>query len=294
MTDNNRFRELYLQHDDYLDRIETAWRQADVTMAEHVGAGMQPQTGGYEKIATEERALATRLIADYHDHVVTWLLPFVDELLQRELIAFADRLHKDIQEPRRSWSVEYREQRSKLDRLLGAKLNTVALSDDRFPELDDRSQTTASCMTTYLMLLGFPRSECTIKTARDYIVTQRRIRLVALKTGKYREVPISPDLYDILRQAQREAVEGQATIAGLSSNNLTRLAQRIAKTAGLTAWPKFYQSMRVACENDWKVLNIAEPTYAAWMGHSIDVSRDHYVSPQAVEWQAVTGFAQVA
>ena len=121
MTSNDRFRELLLQHGDYLDRIEEAWRLADSTMLEWQMSGMKRHTGGYEKLATDERASIRKVVAEYNDRVVMPLLPLVDEMLQRELIAFADRLHQDIQDPRRPWSTRYRERRSKLDRLLYAR-----------------------------------------------------------------------------------------------------------------------------------------------------------------------------
>ncbi len=62
-------------------------------------------------------------------------------------------------------------------------------------------------------------------------------------------------------------------VTGLSGNNLTRLAQKHAKAAGLVPWPKAYQSMRSSCENDWKQKHVAEATYAVWMGHSPTVCR---------------------
>lgn len=122
MTSRDRFRELVLQHGGHLHRIEKEWRRADETMLEHQRAGMGRETSGYEKIAIHERGSARRLVADYHDKVVMLLLPHVDELLRRELIAYADRLHEDLKDPRRSWSTRYGERGSKLDRLLGARV----------------------------------------------------------------------------------------------------------------------------------------------------------------------------
>lgn len=122
MTSNERFRQLTIQHSDCLDQIQKEWQRADETMLEFQIAGMGQETGGYEKIAAHERGMARRLVTDYHDRVIMPLLPHVDELLQRELIAFADRLYEDIKDPRRPWSTRYRERRSKLDRLLGARV----------------------------------------------------------------------------------------------------------------------------------------------------------------------------
>jgi hypothetical protein len=90
--------------------------------------------------------------------------------------------------------------------------------------------------------------------------------LVALKTSMYREVPITPKLHGALRKAQRETVEGQEVVVGLSVHNLTRQARKIARDAKLTPRPKFYQAMRKSRKDDWKMGGIAEPTYAACWG----------------------------
>jgi len=57
---------------------------------------------------------------------------------------------------------------------------------------------------------------------------------------------------------------------------------------GLDPWPKFYQASPSSCENDWKAAGIAEPTYAAWLGHSTSVSRKHYTAPTDAELAEVS------
>ena len=121
---------------------------------------------------------------------------------------------------------------------------------------------------------------------------RRRLRLVGTQKGarsrRFREVPICPRLYDMLLAAFDAAPDGQETVTGLSSNNLTRTAQAIARKAGLTVWPKFYNALRASCEQDWKTSGVAEPTYCTWIGHGAGVSRDHYVSPTDGEFAEVT------
>jgi hypothetical protein len=116
----------------------------------------------------------------------------------------------------------------------------------------------------------------------------RRLYVVAVKTGIFRTVPLGPQLHDILLEAFDAAAEGQQTVTGLTPNNLIRNAQRIARAAGLTPWPKFYQAMRSSCENEWKAEGVAEATYAAWLGHDPSVSRKHYVSPTEEEFARIT------
>ncbi len=60
---------------------------------------------------------------------------------------------------------------------------------------------------------------------------------------------------------------------------------------GLTAWRKPYQALRSSCENDFKTAGIAEHTYLAILGHSLEVSRKHYVSPTDAELDALAGGA---
>ncbi len=45
------------------------------------------------------------------------------------------------------------------------------------------------------------------------------------------------------------------------------------------------------CRDNWKRQGIAEATYAAWLGDSPIVSRQHYVSPTEAEFKLVTGVA---
>lgn len=105
---------------------------------------------------------------------------------------------------------------------------------------------------------------------------------------KYREIPICPRLYDLLIAA-RSVIDGMATVSSiLTSADVLGRAQRIVVAAGVTPWPRMFQSMRSSCENDWKQQGVAEATYCAWLGHSPRVSREHYVEPMDSEFDAIT------
>ena len=119
---------------------------------------------------------------------------------------------------------------------------------------------------------------------------RRRIGVVG-KGHRYRELPICPRLHTILLDAFQDARDGSVTATGLTTNNLTRQAQRHARAADVAVWPKFFQAMRSSCENEWKQGGVAEPTYCAWMGHSSKVSREHYVSPTESEFDSITQVA---
>lgn len=115
---------------------------------------------------------------------------------------------------------------------------------------------------------------------------------------RYREVPICPLLYRLLRKTYEASParfghpdETAKSISGISPHNLTRLASTIRMDAGLSPWRKMFQSLRASCENDWKRRGIPEATYTAWMGHSSKVSRKHYVRPLDSEFAAVAKVA---
>jgi len=117
-----------------------------------------------------------------------------------------------------------------------------------------------------------------------------RLCIVAVKTGKYREVPIVPMLWCILAE-QAEAMPGETLVVPcrqVSRNNLRARLLAIIKRAGLKRWPKLFQTLRSSCENQWKTEGIAEATYSVWLGHSIEVSRKHYVQPLESEFDNVT------
>lgn len=115
---------------------------------------------------------------------------------------------------------------------------------------------------------------------------------------RYREVPISPLLYQLLPETYEASparfgcpdVEAQS-ISGVGLHNLIRLAKRIRIKAQLEPWPKMYKSLRVSAEQDWKLAGISESTYTVWAGHSVSVSRKHYVSPLASEFDAIAKVA---
>lgn len=132
---------------------------------------------------------------------------------------------------------------------------------------------------------------------------RRRICVVGNCKGsrrplRYREIPIRPLLYRLLRktfdssEARFQHPEAEsASISGVGPHNLIRLAKRAAMSGGVKPWLRFYQAMRSSCENDWKMRGVAEATYAAWMGHSATVSRKHYTSPTDQEFAAVAKVA---
>ncbi len=121
-------------------------------------------------------------------------------------------------------------------------------------------------------------------TRRIHVVGREKAR----GTRRYRVVPMCPRLHDLLVEAFAAAPVGHGTACGLSPYNLRRNGVATARRAGLTPWPKFFQSLRSSCEIDWKTAGVAEATYCCWLGHSARVSRRHYVAPTDGEFEAIT------
>lgn len=106
-----------------------------------------------------------------------------------------------------------------------------------------------------------------------------RGRLEEGTKGKFREVPICPELHAVL----------SADMASpLVCGPLLRRARENA-LAKVRTWPgQPWHTLRKACGSDWadKVpINVV----AEWMGHSVLVASRYYLKPQAAHYAAVTG-----
>jgi integrase len=108
-----------------------------------------------------------------------------------------------------------------------------------------------------------------------------------------RVVPIFPALLPYLREAFEQADEGATfVIARHRGENISTQAKRIIGAAGLTAWPKTFQNLRVSCETDLLTrypINVV----LAWIGHTERVRREHYnVAPESA-YQMAAGLVGI-
>ena len=107
----------------------------------------------------------------------------------------------------------------------------------------------------------------------------RRGRIEEGTKGKYREVPICPELHAVL-----SADMGTELVCGPMLRR-----QRENALAKVRTWPgQPWHTLRKACGSDWadKVpINVV----ADWMGHSVLVASRYYLKPQAAHYAAVTG-----
>ena len=107
--------------------------------------------------------------------------------------------------------------------------------------------------------------------------------------GSTRVVPILPELMEILVDADKKLLEGgPAKIVQLSPHNLNRrFAPIVKKTFGL-AWPKLFQTLRQSCETHLVALGWPPHAVAQWLGHSEQVSKDHYLMVSDEMFQLAT------
>lgn len=90
-----------------------------------------------------------------------------------------------------------------------------------------------------------------------------------------RDVPMTPQLHDILIARFAEAQPEERNAIGLPANNIDRGMRLIVKRAGMRPWPKIFHTLRKNCETDWLQ---AHPVMAVceWLGHDPAVASKHY------------------
>lgn len=115
---------LVAKHDTQLRAIEKEWKRADRFMADFESGGMGRETGGYENLASSERAVLQRLVSDYVDHVGLKLLPLVGELLRRDLLGLWATLDA-ASNPRQEWPTELTKEIRHLGLLLDARVKEL-------------------------------------------------------------------------------------------------------------------------------------------------------------------------
>jgi integrase len=109
---------------------------------------------------------------------------------------------------------------------------------------------------------------------------QKALLIPSKKTRRYadsRPMPIIPELMEILEKAFEDADVGAEKVVELSYANIRRKLPAIIKKAGLKPWEDLFQTLRRSCETH--LVSLGHPPHAvsAWLGHSQQVSKDHYL-----------------
>jgi integrase len=155
------------------------------------------------------------------------------------------------------------------------------LSPDKLDDLLAACPSTGwKLLVALCRLAGLRRGEAISLRWSAVDFQNRRLTILARKTGRRRLVPIVPTLYRMLDDAFTADAESQVpdsqSICRLETASVWRNFTGIRQRAGLPAWKHAFQVLRRNCETDWAQ---AYPQYAvsAWMGHSIEVSARHYL-----------------
>jgi integrase len=128
---------------------------------------------------------------------------------------------------------------------------------------------------------GLRRSEALRLTWADIQWDRNRLTVRA-KAGKRttkqntRDVLMESELARILLDVHDQAGD-DARICPLSGNNMNTRIEVSMKDAGLRLWAKPYHTLRANRARTWKLI-YPEYVVDAWLGHSLAVSRKHYLS----------------
>lgn len=123
------------------------------------------------------------------------------------------------------------------------------------------------------------RNRIVVRNKPEETRTARGIKASAKQGTKrrQREVMMEPALERLLLE-QRELID-DVRVCAVSDHNLVDIANKIIRRAGLTPWPRPFQTLRAARDTTWKERD-QWPSFVvdAWMGHSDSVSRKSYLS----------------
>ena len=143
-----------------------------------------------------------------------------------------------------------------------------------------------------LLLLGrrlglrIPSESNALKWA-DVDLENGAIQIHAPKTERHknkgtRTAPLFPDLLEALRQLkdeQRRSGEQSPfvlpTVRG-ANINLRTAFERIIYNAGVEKWPRIFQNLRASAATDISE-TFGEQSEAAWVGHSPEIAKKHYL-----------------
>ena len=135
----------------------------------------------------------------------------------------------------------------------------------------------------------------------DVLWDRERFTVHSAKTAHHegkgsRAVPIFPELAPLFRDAFEAAEDGAEHVITryrCPNQNLRTHLLRIIKRAGGTPWPKLFVNLRAT-----RASELAEsfPAHvcAAWLGHSVEIARKHYLMTTDEHFQRAAGATQKA
>jgi integrase len=121
--------------------------------------------------------------------------------------------------------------------------------------------------------------------------TSGKVRVDSPKTGE-RFIPLFEELRPYLEDAFDPESEF-VIVANRSKANLRTRLMRIVKKAELKPWPKLFQYLRASRSSEL-AKEFGPHVEAEWLGHSIDVAREHYVRASAADFEKAIGNRKTA
>lgn len=119
----------------------------------------------------------------------------------------------------------------------------------------------------------------------------RRLRVIhrgnyQTTKGRTREVPIVPELHDVLFAASMDA-DGANSVCGLAAGSLHRGFAALCARAGVEPWPRWCQALRKSRETDWG-REFPIQVASDWLGNSPQVALAHYTKPTEADYARAT------
>ena len=114
---------------------------------------------------------------------------------------------------------------------------------------------------------------------------RERITVTSPKTAHYegrdsRDIPLFPELYDLLSKRFVEAVEGDCLVlpmlTGRSDASLRKPLQRAIENAGEEVWPRLWHNMRATRQTELEK-RFPSHVVCSWMGNSRSIAAKHYL-----------------
>ncbi len=125
--------------------------------------------------------------------------------------------------------------------------------------------------------LRVPSESHVVKWA-DIDWESRRLSVFGQKTNTHRVVPLMPEMLELLKNASQglSKTKLKGPIVDLTQHNRHRQFPKIIEKAGMEPWPDLFQTLRRSCETHMSTM-APQHAVSAWIGHSEEVSRRHYL-----------------
>ena len=133
----------------------------------------------------------------------------------------------------------------------------------------------------------------------DIDVARGRMRVTSPKTAHHEDrgerwVPLFPELLPHLGEAARASAATHDFVVAAHRDpaiNLRTRLLKIMKRAGVEPWPKLWQNMRASRETEL-VESFPDHVVSAWIGHSVAISRKHYLQVTDAHFRLAAGVTQ--